>query len=156
MCSIVIQLLQARNRKREKSSGPSHANGYASNHEKKFWKRSNHHDAEHGVPKGGANGRTAAGANGAAGGKPGFWKFGRHHQGTGAANGGYPNGVPGYAAQPQQQTATYGAGAGGTGAGMGTGTVPAGGGQGYSYVNSAPGYNVQQTAAQAQYGAGNY
>lgn len=160
MCSLVVQLLQARHRKRERESRPTHANGYRSSHEKKFWKRGSHHDAERGVPNGGANGTTtgttAAGANGTAGEKPGFWKFGRHNKGAGAANGGvangYPDGVPGYGAQPQQQTATYGTGAGGTG--TGTGTVPGGGGQGYSYVNSAPGYNVQQTAAQAgQYGA---
>lgn len=136
MCSIVTQLLLARHRKREKRYGPSPANNYTSGREKKFWHRGGHHDAERGAPDGGVNGTTtgttAAGANGAAGEKPhgSFWKFGRHHQ-----NGGAPNGYS-RAPPPQDQTATYGTGAAG---------APGSGG-GYSYVDSAPGYNVPYTA----------
>ena len=162
MCSIVFQLLQARHRKREKvSQGTTYADGYDSRHEKKFWHRGRHH--ENGVPNGGANGTTtgtatAAGTNGTAGEKQPFWKFGRHNKqpSGGAANGYYPDGVPGQAAEPPPQTATYGTGAG-------AGSVPPGG-PGYSYVNSAPGYNVQPgygygygaQPAQPQYGASNF
>ncbi|KAK2763348.1 hypothetical protein FQN54_009984 [Arachnomyces sp. PD_36] len=156
MLSILSQLLLARHRKREQRYGPSPANDYTSGREKKFWKRGHRGataDAERGVPNGGTNGTATgttavAGANGAATEKHGgFWKFGRHQQNGGVANG-YTNGAARHAAQPQQQTATYGTGTGGT-------SAPTAGGEGYSYVNSAPGYNVPQPA-QGQYGAANF
>ena len=154
MLSILFQLLLARHRKREKRYGPSPRNDYTSGRDKRFWKRGHHGaDAERGVANGGtANGTTTGTttANGTQSEKPhgGFWKFGRHQQNGGAANG-YSNGAPPRAAPPQQQTAAYGGGGG---------TATGGGGEGYSYVNAAPGQSVQQPAqyGQAQYGAGNF